>query len=65
MGAPKRPAEGLGLKGDAADANGKVVAGIVEACPLPAAGFEEASGVGVVLASSDCETAGASDVLLA
>ena len=59
VGAPKRPAEGVGLKGDAA---GTVVAGIVE---LPAAGFEEASGVGVVLASPDCVTAGASDVLLA
>ena len=65
VGAPKRPAEGVGLNGDAANANGTVVAGIVEACPLPAAGFEEASGVGVVLANPDCETAGVSDVLLA
>ena len=46
VGAPKRPAEGAGLKGDA---------GIVAACWLSAAGFEEASGVGVVLASPDCD----------
>lgn len=64
VGAPKRPAEGVGLKGDAAGANGTVVAGIVEACRLSAAGFEEAAGVGVVLASADFETAGASDVVV-
>ena len=64
VGAPKRPAEGVGLKGDAAGANGTVVAGIVEACRLSAAGFEEAAGVGVALASPDFETAGASDVVV-
>ena len=64
VGAPKRPAEGVGLKGDAAGANGTVIAGIVEACRLSAAGFEEAAGVGVALASPDFETAGASDVVV-
>ncbi len=64
VGAPKRPAEGVGLKGDAAGANGTVVAGIVEACRLSAAAFEEAAGVGVALASPDFVTAGASDVVV-
>ena len=67
LGAPNGPAEGLWLKGeDAADADVAVVAGIVvEACPLPAAGCAEASGVGVVLASSDCKAAGVGNVWFA
>ena len=67
VGAPNGPAEGLGLKGEAADANGAMVTDIVEACFLPAAGCVEASGVGMVLASPDSNPAGATsdDMLLA